>query len=1007
MQETIKYWRGVEELNNTPEFQKHAHNEFPEFLPVSEAHGEDKSSTVAPRRDFLKLLGFGVAAATLASCESPVRKAIPYLHKPEEVEPGVPNWYASTYYMGDFYNSVLVKTREGRPIKIEGNTLSPITKGGTHARSQASLLNLYDNSRLKTPVVRDKDNKFADTTWDKIDQEVRTRLTGVQGKVVLVSNTIISPSTKTVIRDFGAQFPSFEHVTYDPKSAYALLRANGGVVPGYDFSKAKVIVSIGADFLGSWISPVEYSAQYVINRKVTAENPIMSRHFQFETFLTMTGANADVRVPIKPSEYAAVAAALYNGVAGGTGGTAIQAPNAAAAKQVEAAAKELLSNRGAALVVSDSNDPAVQALVTAMNSALGAEGSTINSGAPSFVRQGDDARMLRFIQEMNSGAVGAVIFYGANPVYDHPQSQQVVNGLKKVGVKISFSDRVDETAALVDYVCPDSHFLESWNDYEPKRGYLSLAQPAISPIFQTRQAQDTLLKWTGSTSDYYTVIQRNWAGIVGTAEGWDKAVHDGVASGTTGVHQPVSVTPITLAAAGVSVNKARPAAGNNAVELVIYEKVAIGTGQHTNNPWLQEMSDPTTKAVWDNYVTISSALAKELEIEQNDVVRVEAKGTSLELPALIQPGQTYKTIGIAVGYGRTNAGQAANNIGANVYPFVTVSDNALQYNNVVTITKVGAEKPIAQTQTHHTVMGRIVVQESTLAKYKQDPKSVTEYIKIATPDGPKNPQSVSLWQDYEYKNHHWGMVIDLNSCIGCGTCTISCQVENNVPVVGKQEVLNRREMHWLRIDRYYSSDATREDGGFEKMENPADNPAVIFQPMLCQHCNHAPCETVCPVAATMHSTEGLNQMVYNRCVGTRYCANNCPYKVRRFNWFNYANNEKFDYNMNDDLGKMVLNPDVTVRSRGVMEKCSFCVQRIQQGKLEAKKESRRPVDGEIVTACAQSCPTNAIIFGDMLDPNSQISQVLQREKGERAFHVLEELNTQPNVTYLTKIRNQA
>ncbi|WP_207435868.1 TAT-variant-translocated molybdopterin oxidoreductase [Sabulibacter ruber] len=1001
MQETIKYWRGVEELNNTPEFQKHAHNEFPEFLPVSEANGGDSSSPVAPRRDFLKLLGFGVAAATLASCESPVRKAIPYLHKPEEVEPGIPNWYASTYFMGDIYNPVLVKTREGRPIKIEGNNLSPITQGATHARSQASLLNLYDNNRLKGPVA-----KKQPTSWEKIDQEIRTRLTGVQGRVVLVSNTIISPSTKTVIREFGAQFPAFEHVTYDANSASALLRANGGVVPGYDFSKARTIVSIGADFLGTWISPVEYSKQYIVNRKVTADRPVMSRHFQFESFLSMTGANADVRIPIKPSEYSAVVAAIYNRVAAGTGGTPIQAPNTAYAKQVERAATELLASRGAALVVSDSNDPAVQTLVTAINTALGANGTTINTAVPSFVRQGDDARMLRLINDMNNGAVGAVIFYGANPVYDHPLSQQVVNGLKKVGVKISFADREDETAAHVDYICPDNHYLESWNDFEPKRGFLGLAQPTITPIFNTRQAQDSLLKWTGSTTDFYTVIQRTWSGIVGGGAAWDRAVHDGLATGTTGANEPTApAAPLTLAAAAVSINRGGRA--GKGTELVIYEKVAIGAGQHTNNPWLQEMSDPTTKATWDNYVTISSAMANQLGVEQNDMLRVTANGKSIELPALIQPGQAQGTIGIAIGYGRTHAGQAGNNVGANVYPLVTVAGDSLIFANNVEIAKAGGDRPIAQTQTHHTVMGRIVVQESTLAKYQKDPKSVTEYVRIATPDGPQKPQKVSLWQDYEYKNHHWGMVIDLNSCIGCGTCTVSCQIENNVAVVGKQEVLNRRDMQWLRIDRYYSSDATREDGGFEKMENPSENPQVIFQPMLCQHCNHAPCETVCPVAATMHSTEGINQMVYNRCVGTRYCANNCPYKVRRFNWFNYANNEKFDYQMNNDLGKMVLNPDVTVRSRGVMEKCSFCVQRIQYGKLEAKKDGRRPKDGEIVTACAQACPTNAIIFGDMLDPNSQISQILKREQGERAFHVLEELNTQPNVTYLTKIRNLA
>jgi molybdopterin-containing oxidoreductase family iron-sulfur binding subunit len=385
------------------------------------------------------------------------------------------------------------------------------------------------------------------------------------------------------------------------------------------------------------------------------------------------------------------------------------------------------------------------------------------------------------------------------------------------------------------------------------------------------------------------------------------------------------------------------------------------------------------------------------------------------LPALIQPGQARNTIAIAIGYGRTHAGPVANSVGANAYPLAAVTANGLLFSNAVQeIKKTGAEVTIAQTQTHHTIMDRLVVQEASLEEYRKNPKEVTEFIKIATPEGPETPAAVSLWQDYEYKNHHWGMVIDLNSCIGCGSCVVGCVAENNIPIVGKQEVLNRRDMFWLRIDRYYSSDTHKEtsDKGiidtYQAMEEPAENPKVIFQPMLCQHCNHAPCETVCPVLATTHSTEGISQMTYNRCVGTRYCANNCPYKVRRFNWFSYNDNEKFavqNFQQNTDLGRMVLNPDVTVRARGVMEKCSFCVQRIQLGKLEAKKDGRRPKDGEIVTACAQSCPTNAIIFGDMKDPDSQVSQILRRENGERAFHVLEELNVQPNVTYLTKIRN--
>lgn len=999
MQESKKYWKGLEELNNTPEFAAAAHNEFAEFLPVKETYGSDATEAeVAPRRDFLKLLGFGLAAATLASCEAPVRKAIPYLNKPEEIEPGVANWYASTYFEGGDYNSVLVKTREGRPIKLEGNPLSSITKGGLSAKAQASVLSLYDTNRLSAPRKGEKSE-----SWETIDSEIISRLNQANGKVVLVSNTIISPTTKKAIAEFGSKFGSFEYVVYDPNSASGLVKANDGVVPGYDFSKAKVIVSVAADFLGTWLSPVEYAKQYITTRKITKTNSDMSRHIQFESNLSLTGSNADLRVPIKPSEEGLVVAAIYNKVVGG-----LNAP-AYSNKALDKAISELTAARGAALLVAGSNDQGIQTMVRAINQALGAEGTTINTNAPSYVRQGDDAQMLRFVSELNGGSIGAVLFYNANPVYDHPMGAQIAEGLKKVGTKISFADRVNETAKLCDYITPDHNYLESWNDFEPKKGYISLSQPTISPLFRTRQAQESLLRWAGNKTEYYTYLKNNYAGVIGGDAGWDKAVHDGIIENASTTGQAMTnVTPMTTAAIGVALNKGR----QNGIELKIYEKVGLGIGGiEANNPWLQELPDPVSKATWDNYVTIPISMAKDKGIEQNDLIKLTTKnGKSITLPALIQPGQAKDTVGVAIGYGRKLAGKVADNVGENAYPLAATAENGIQFNTVVDLAKVSGSKEIAQTQTHHTVMGRIVVQESTLDKYKKDPTQVTERVMIATPQGPKRPAAVSLWQDYEYKDHHWGMVIDLNSCIGCGSCVVGCNVENNVAVVGKQEVINRREMHWMRIDRYYSSDATREDGGYLEMENPSENPQVIFQPMLCQHCNHAPCETVCPVLATTHSSEGLNQMTYNRCVGTRYCANNCPYKVRRFNWFSYPDNEKFtDVNtpQTTDLGRMVLNPDVTVRARGVMEKCSMCVQRIQLGKLEAKKEKRRPKDGEIMTACAQSCPTQAIVFGDMKDPNSQIRQIMEREQGERAFTVLEEINTQPNITYLTKIRNLA
>ena len=995
----MKYWKGIEELESAPEFMQSA---FAEFMPVKESH-ESSDATSAPRRDFLKLMGFGVAAVTLAACETPVKKSIPYLNKPEEVDPAISNFYASTYFTGSDYNAVLVKARDGRPIKLEGNPESPITRGGLSARAQAAVLSLYDGGRLQHFAIKGQKAEVK-----QVDQEIRTKLAAVTGRIAIVSATIISPSTKKAIAEFAARYPNTTHVMYDAQSATGLLQANNGVLPGYDFSKANVIVSLGADFLGTWISPVEYAKQYVVNRKVSTTKRTMSRHFQFETAMSLTGSNADVRVPVKPSEMGAVALALYNAVIGG-GSSSYSNP------QLTKAAAELAANRGAGLVVSGSNDPAVQTLVAAINQALGNVDTTVNLAVPSNVRQGDDARMTALVNDMNNGSVGAVIFYNANPVYNHPLADKVKSGIAKVPLTISLNDRLDETGVLCQYAAPDSHWLESWNDFEPKRGFLSLSQPVITPLFATRQAQESLLRWAGDNTTYYRFLRANWRRVTPTDAAWDKAVHDGVATGTALPAAPAMMVAALSPAVAASqiTSRAKPAG----IELALYEKVALSaSGCEANNPFLQELPDPISKATWGNYLAVPRKMAVENKWEQGDVVKVSANGRSIELPVLIQPGQTNNTVSIALGYGRTLAGKAGDKVGENAAPLAMADANGIQYMNVVTLAKTEATSPIAQTQTHHTLMDRKpVVQENTLVNYKKNPKEVTEYELVATPDGLEKPSKVSLWQDYQYNNHHWGMAVDLNSCIGCGSCVIGCQAENNIAVVGKQQVINRREMHWMRIDRYYSSDHHNDEfetkgkvATYAAMEDPSENPQVIFQPMMCQQCNHAPCETVCPVLATTHSSEGINQMTYNRCIGTRYCANNCPYKVRRFNWFSYYSNEKFETvngHMFTDLGRMVLNPDVTVRARGVMEKCTFCIQRIQLGKLEAKKQKRRPKDGEIVTACAQSCPTDAIVFGDMRDPSSRISQLLRREDGERAFHSLDSINVQPNVTYLTKIRN--
>ncbi|MDN4165158.1 TAT-variant-translocated molybdopterin oxidoreductase [Cytophagales bacterium LB-30] len=1022
-QSNKQYWKGIEQLTNSHEVVKNAEREFPEFLPINE-NGESGGSS---RRDFLKLMGFGIAAVSLAACEAPVRKAIPYLNKPVDVDPGVANYYASTYSLGGNYCSIVVKTREGRPIKIEGNKLSNITKGGTNAQVEASVLSLYDKERLTGPKA-----KGADIDWVALDKEVISKLEAIAakgGQIRIVSNSILSPTTKKVIADFKAKYPTTEHVTYDADSVSAMVEANSqsfgqAVIPSYNFDKAQTIVSFAADFLGTWISPIEFTKQYAVNKKLGKDKKTMSRHYQFESNLSLSGSNADYRTPVKASELGLAVAHLYNALAA-KAGLATVSVKAGSFKNLDKAANDLWNNKGKSLVVAGTNDVSVQVLVNAINSLLDNYSSTINLAQAVNYRQGNDKQMAQLVADAKAGKVDGVIFYNCNPVYDHASGTELAAALAKVGFKLSTSDRMDETASLADFVAPDHHFLESWNDAEPKVGSYSLGQPTISPIFKTRQAQASFLVWAGGSDDYYNYLRNNWKSTVFSKQTslmdfntfWDKTLYDGVIElGAPSAASVAFAGDVAAAAASLS------AKTDNGPELVIYQKVGIGTGNQANNPWLQEMPDPISKATWDNYLTISQAMATEMGItfvESNtSLVNLKVGGKSVTLPVLVQPGQANGTVGLAMGYGREKAGRVANGVGVNAYPFLTSANGFVSFEitSGVSIEATGEKYQVPQTQTHQTYMKRQnIVQESVLSEYVKDASAGRFHPHVMGYDGEKKPSEISLWSGHTYSNHHWGLVVDLNSCTGCSACTIACQAENNVPVVGRQEVLNRREMHWIRIDRYYSSDADAND--VKGLEIAAENPEVVFQPMMCQHCNNAPCETVCPVAATTHSSEGLNQMTYNRCIGTRYCANNCPYKVRRFNWFKYHDNEKFaavNVAMNDDLGKMVLNPDVTVRSRGVMEKCSLCVQRIQAGKLTAKKEGRRTNDDDVTTACASACPADALIFGDMNDANSKISKFLRLEekedkkvvKEERAFHMLEEINVNPNVFYLTKIRNK-
>jgi MoCo/4Fe-4S cofactor protein with predicted Tat translocation signal len=1022
-----KYWQSFGELKNSENFQERVQDEFGEDLPVVDPQ-EGLLDAKAPRRDFLKYLGFSTAAAAAAaSCEMPVKKSIPYLNKPDSIIPGVANYYATTYVNDGDAIPVVAKVRDGRPIKIEGNELSTITNGGTSARVQASVLGLYDTARLRFPLANGKEV----STFDAFDKMVSEGLAGVGDKqVVLLTETINSVTTKNVIASFLAKYPGSRHVQYDVISSNGMLAANlisfgKRGIPSYRFDKAKTIVGLGADFLGTWLSPVEYARQYAEGRKINQANPQMSKHIQFEATLSLTGANADDRYVAKPSEAGAVVLNLYAALGGNV--TAPALSDERLKKGIKQTAEALKSAGSASLVVCRSNDVNVQLVVNAINQMLGAYGNTIDWGTTLNNRQADDAQMVQLVQDMNDGKVGALLIHGVNPAYDYFDAKKFETGLAKVAVSVSFNEKEDETSVLCKYQIPDHHFLESWGDAEPKSGYLTFIQPTIAPLFKTRAFQTSLLKWSGDTTSYGDYFKKYWLTKFGSQAAWDQALQNGVVE-TTAAISAGNYNGSSVATAVAKLASAKPVAGT---EIFLYTKVAIGSGKEANNPWLQEMPDPITKATWDNYAVISFAMAKQLGIVVDDnyevevdkpVINITVGKINMSLPVLVIPGMHKDVIGIALGYGRSEKiGKAAANVGQNAFPLVGFDGTSFMYGaSNVTFEKSKETFKIAYTQSHNQYEGRDeVVREFALEDFKKNPTVLADDRHKLVEDYAKNTKDFAaegtLYPSHPYPGPKWGMSIDLNSCIGCGACTVACTSENNVAVVGKSEVLRAHEMHWLRIDRYFAT--YRDDSGSDNL----DDLNVVFMPMLCQHCDNAPCENVCPVNATNHSSEGLNQMTYNRCIGTRYCANNCPYKVRRFNWADYMGADSFGDNqrevlddsvmmMNDDLTRMVLNPDVTVRSRGVIEKCSFCVQRLQEGKLKAKKENRPLETGangkwDIKTACQQACPTNAIVFGNVHDKQSPVSKIRNEEQTNRVFYSLEQIHVLPNVNYLAKIRN--
>ena len=970
-----KYWKGPEERAGGEAFRAQAETEFPEN-PLQQIDGG------ASRRTFLKAAGFSFAGALLAGCSrAPVTEALPYLQEPEFAVPGRSLYYASTCGGCSAGCGLLVKVRDGRPIKLEGNPVHALSQGATCAVGQASILGLYDSLRLKQPLVGGKP-----AGWDEVDRAIAEQLAR-GGAVRYLSETVTSPTKLASIARFLRPFSNARHVVYDPLSVSAILDAHErthGVraLPHFDFDKAQVIASFDADFLGTWISPIEFTHGYVKNRRP----PKLSYHVQFEPRMSISGSKADRRVQVAPEEIHQKLAALAVRLAG----TEKLEPDEA----MDRLADRLQQARGRSLIVCGAQDVETQVLANYVNHLLGNYGATLDIEHPSRQRDGNDRELERLLREIEQGEVAALFIDGVNPLADLPAPPD----LKRVPLVVSFAQRLDETAAAAKYVCPDHHYLETWGDAEPVSGTLSIAQPAIRPIGGSRAVIESLARWSGEPKSAYDLVREHWQTSVfprqkheaNSQKFWERSVEQGIAQ-----VEPISERPKPFNESVAHEALLRKPAVSPGYSLVLYATAGMLDGRDAYNPWLQEMPDPITKGTWDNYACLSPSTAAQLKLQDGDVVRVAA-GAVIELPVVVQPGQHDRVIAVALGYGRKASERFANigpqwidrlntvgpdgRVGCNASPWLSLEGGTLRYvRSGVTLTPTGKKQIVALTQLHHTLTA-----PANLAAAGTEPRPIVQEMTLAEFAEPPEPEHAEeeLWSpDHPYNGHRWGMAIDLNACTGCSACVVACQVENNIPVVGKDEVRRKREMHWIRIDRYYSG--------------PPDEVSVAHQPMMCQQCENAPCETVCPVLATVHSDEGLNQQIYNRCVGTRYCENNCPYKTRRFNWFNYPREDR--------LANLVLNPDVTVRTRGVMEKCSFCVQRIQEAKIEARRLGRPMADGDVQTACQQACPAQAIVFGDMNDPKSKVSQMIH---SRRRYRVLEEINVKPSVNYLKLVRNR-
>jgi len=962
--------------------------------------GDDVSPS---RRSFLQWAGFGLSAASLASCSRRAETlALPWTQAPEDVVAGRAWWIATTCAACPAACGVLARCRDGRPVKLEGNELNPTGAGGLCAVGQASLLELYDSHRLAGPRTSGKAS-----SWRDLDLEVRRELDQIRarGRVRLLTGTLHSPSTLATIGRFLAAFADAKHVMYDALSVSAVLDAHErthGVrlIPDIRFDRARAIASFDADFLGTWIAPVSYTTRYASRRGPGEDR---SHHVQIESRLSLTGSRADRRVLLSPRETRRAIERLCAELAGRAGESVpeVAGLEAALTQTIVELADRLWMARGQSLVVSGSNDVDCQALVNEANERLGNYGHTLDLQRASLQRRGDDRAVAELAGELERGEVDLLVVAGCNPAYDWPVS--TASALQKAKVLVACSAMVDETAALARWVAPEPHYLETWDDSEPVLGRFGLSQPTVPPLRDSRSLRRSLSAWMGEAKGDRELVAEHWKSAIwprfpeaGDFEGFfRKSLHDGA------VELPLEALAPSQARFAGRGELSRSPDAHGPLTLVLYPKVSLLDGAHAHNPWLQELPDPITKVTWGNYACVSPALARQRGFEDGDLVRlsVEGQAQGIELPVCVQRGQHDGVVAVALGYGRAGTDRFATvgpewigaeptvrpgeHVGVNAAPLLALVEGHVRGDvRSVSLARVAGRRELARTQDYDSLE-----LPAALAPHGYEKREHVRTVPAVAPSEVERPsggpENSGLWaDDHETQGHRWGMVIDLARCTGCSACVVGCTAENNVPVVGRDEVLRHREMHWLRIDRYMSGDG--------------ESVRVEHQPMLCQHCANAPCESVCPVLATVHSSEGLNQQVYNRCVGTRYCANTCPYKVRRFNWF--------DYPRGDRLQNHSLNPDVTVRSRGVMEKCSFCVQRIQDAKLEARRSGRPLADRAVRTACEQSCPAQAIRFGDLADPTTLAAQ---GAADARAYALLAELNVRPSIRYLAAIDERA